>query len=125
DMTPEDIDHNVPDRYVTRGPRSPPVLCSLEFIPVFNSLPPPPSGTDASVSFPPITNFSCPRPASALLTRAEPTHSPKVAGSNPSVASGSSGVPVTAVSELGRFRQGPVSTEEAQPHANVASLETL
>src|SRR5258705_10246345 len=48
-MSLEDIGRNVPDRYCTRGPRSPPVLCSLEFIHVFNSLPPPLSGIDASV----------------------------------------------------------------------------
>jgi len=57
----EDIGRTVPDRYVTRGPRSPPVLCSLEFTHVFNSLPPPPSGTDASVSLPSITNLPRPR----------------------------------------------------------------
>src|SRR5215467_9943367 len=55
----EDIGRNVPDRYVTRGPRSPPVLYSLEFTHVSNSLPPP-SGPDASVSLPSITNFPCP-----------------------------------------------------------------
>jgi len=57
-MSLEDIGRNVPDRYVTRGPRSPPVLCSLEFTPVFNSLPPP-SGTVASVSLASITNVPC------------------------------------------------------------------
>ena len=56
----EDIGRTVSDRYVARGPRSPPVLCSLEFTHVFNSLPPPPSGTDASVSLPSITYV--PRP---------------------------------------------------------------
>ena len=61
DMSPEDIGRNVPDRYVTCGPRSPPVLCSLEFTSVSNSLPPPPSGTVASVSLAPITNVPCPR----------------------------------------------------------------
>jgi hypothetical protein len=60
-MSLEDIGRNIPDRYFTRGPRSPPVLCSLEFARVFNSLPPPSSGTDASVSLPSITNFPCPR----------------------------------------------------------------
>jgi len=60
DMSPEEIGRNVPDRYVTRGPRSPPALCSLEFAHVFNSLPPP-SGADASVSLPSITNSPCPR----------------------------------------------------------------
>ena len=59
EMSLEDLGRNVPDRYVTRGPRSPPVLYSLEFIHVFNSLPPP-SGTDASVSLPSITYV--PRP---------------------------------------------------------------
>src|SRR5512132_2010460 len=34
-MSLEDIGRNVPARYCTRGPRSPPVLCSLEFIHVF------------------------------------------------------------------------------------------
>ena len=58
DISPEEIGRNVPDRYVTRGPRSPPVLCSLEFTPVFNSLPPP-SGTVASVSLASITNVPC------------------------------------------------------------------
>jgi len=57
----EGIARNVPDRYVIRSPRSPPVLCSLEFTHVFNSLPPPPSGTDATVSLPSITSFPCPR----------------------------------------------------------------
>src|SRR5262245_637916 len=60
DMSLEDIAGNVSDRCFTRGPRSPPVLCSLEFAHVFNSLPPP-SGADASVSRPSITNFPCPR----------------------------------------------------------------
>src|SRR5262245_1327054 len=58
EMSLEDIRRHVPDRYFTRGPRSPPILCSLEFTHVFNSLPPP-SGTDASVSLP--SNFPCPR----------------------------------------------------------------
>ena len=57
----EDIGRNVPDRYFTRGPRSPPILRSLEFTRIFNSLPPPSSGTDASVSLPSITNSPCPR----------------------------------------------------------------
>ena len=39
-MSLEDIGRNVPDRYVTHGPRSPPVLSSLEFTHVFNSVPP-------------------------------------------------------------------------------------
>jgi hypothetical protein len=39
EMSLEDIGGNVPDRYFTRGPRSPPVLCSREFTHVFNSLP--------------------------------------------------------------------------------------
>jgi hypothetical protein len=60
-MSLEDIGRNVPDRYFTRGPRSPPVLCPLEFTHVFNALPPPSSGTDASVSLPSITNSPCPR----------------------------------------------------------------
>ena len=59
-MSLEDIGGNVPDRCFTRGPRSPPALCSLEFAHVFNSLPPP-SGADASVSLPSITNSPCPR----------------------------------------------------------------
>src|SRR5262245_3457311 len=58
DMSPVEIGRNVADRYVTRGPRSPPVLCSLEFTPVFNSLPPP-SGTVDSVSLASITNVPC------------------------------------------------------------------
>ena len=57
----EDIGRNVPDRYCTRGPRSPPLLCSLEFIRVFNSLLPPLSGIDASVSLPLTPNFPCSR----------------------------------------------------------------
>ena len=60
EMVLEDIGRNVPDRYVTRSPRSPPILCSREFTHVFNSLPPPPSGTDASVSLPSITKFPVP-----------------------------------------------------------------
>jgi len=40
DISPEEIGRNVPDRYVTHGPRSPPVLSSLEFTHVFNSVPP-------------------------------------------------------------------------------------
>jgi len=61
EMLLESIGRNVPDRYVTRGPRSPPVLCSLEVTEVFNSLPPPPSGIDASVGLPSITNYPCHR----------------------------------------------------------------
>jgi len=57
----EHIGRTVPDRYVTRGPRSPPVLCSLKFIHVFNSLPPPPSAADTSVSLASTTNLPCPR----------------------------------------------------------------
>src|SRR5215472_10352752 len=57
-MSLQDIARNVPDRYVTRGPRSPPVLCSLEFTHVYNSVPSPPSGMDASVSLPSITSLA-------------------------------------------------------------------
>src|SRR5215475_6419473 len=57
-MSLQDIARNVPDRYVTHGPRSPPVLCSLEFTHVFNSVPSPPSGMDASVSLPSITSLA-------------------------------------------------------------------
>jgi len=39
EMSLEDIGGNIPDRYFTRGPRSPPVLCSREFTHVFSSLP--------------------------------------------------------------------------------------
>lgn len=77
-MSLEDIGRNVPDRYCTRGPRSPPVLCSLEFIHVFNSLPPPLSGIDASVSLPSITNFPCPplttSPSFASQRLVQPIH---------------------------------------------------
>jgi hypothetical protein len=37
EMFLENSGRNVPDRYFTRGPRSPPVLCSFEFTHVFNS----------------------------------------------------------------------------------------
>jgi len=60
DMYLDGTVRNIPDRHFTGGPRSPPVLCSLEFTHVFNSLPPP-SGTDAFVSLPSITKFPCPR----------------------------------------------------------------
>jgi len=60
-MSLEDVGHNVIDRHFTRGPRSPPVLCSLECTHNFNSSPPPPSETDAFVSLPSITHFPCPR----------------------------------------------------------------
>ena len=56
DISPEEIGRNVPDRYVTRGPRSPPVLRSSRS---FNSLLPPPSFTDVPVTLPSLFNF-CP-----------------------------------------------------------------
>src|SRR5215470_12852385 len=56
----ESIVRSVSDRHFTPGPRSPPVLFSLEFTYVFDSLPPP-SGTDAPVSPPSITKFPDPR----------------------------------------------------------------
>ena len=60
-MSLEGVGRNVPDRYFTRGPRSPPVLCSLEFTHVFNFLlPPPSSGPADSVSLPSITKVPCP-----------------------------------------------------------------
>jgi len=61
DRSLEGIACHVADRHVTRGPRSPPVLRSLESTHVSNSLPLPPSGTDVSVSLLSITSFPCPR----------------------------------------------------------------
>jgi hypothetical protein len=77
-MSLGDIGRNVPDRYFARGPRSPPILRSLEFTRIFNSLPPPPSGTDASVSLPSITNSPCPglttSPSFASQRLVQPIH---------------------------------------------------
>jgi len=50
----------VPDRHFTRGPRSPPVLRSPEFVLVFNSLPPP-AVTEAPVTLPLSSNSVSPR----------------------------------------------------------------
>jgi len=50
----------VPDRHFTRGPRSPPVLRSPEFVSVFNSLPPP-AVTEAPVTLPLSSNSVSPR----------------------------------------------------------------
>src|SRR5262249_18178997 len=41
----------------TRGPRAPPARCSPEFASVFNSLPPPASGTNALATSPSILNL--------------------------------------------------------------------
>jgi len=49
----------VPDRHFTRGPRSPPVLRSPEFVSVSNSLPPPTSFSEAPVTRPSLVKF-CP-----------------------------------------------------------------
>src|SRR5215831_208000 len=57
EMLPDGVTRNVPDRHFTRGPRSPPVLCSPEFVPVFNALPPPTSFTEAPVTLPSLVKF--------------------------------------------------------------------
>ena len=46
----EGIARYVPDRHFTRGPRSPPVPRSPEFVSVFNSLPPPTSFSETPVT---------------------------------------------------------------------------
>ena len=53
----EDIGRTVPDRYVARGPRSPPVLRSPAFRFVFNSLPPLASFTKTPVTLPSLARF--------------------------------------------------------------------
>ena len=57
EMSLQDIARNVPDRYVTHGPRSPPVPWSPEFAHVFISLPPPASGRETPITLPSITTF--------------------------------------------------------------------
>src|SRR5215468_451194 len=52
DMYLDGIVRHVPDCHFTRGPRSPPVLRSPEFVSVFNALPPPTSFTEAPVTLP-------------------------------------------------------------------------
>ena len=52
DMYLDGIVRHVPDRHFPRGPRSPPVLRSPEFVSVFNALPPPTSFTEAPVALP-------------------------------------------------------------------------
>ena len=56
-MYPDGIDCHVPDRHFTRGPRSPPVLGSPAFMPVFTSLPPPTSLTKTPVTLPSFAKF--------------------------------------------------------------------
>ena len=67
EMSLENIGRNVPARYVTRGPRSPPVACSLKFTHHYNSLPPPLSGgcfrwsfADHNISRSPSDDLPCP-----------------------------------------------------------------
>src|SRR5215470_6608871 len=50
DMYLDGIVRNVPHCHFTCGPRSPPVIRSPEFVSIFNSLPPPPSFTEAPVT---------------------------------------------------------------------------
>jgi len=57
EMPLEGIACNVPDRYYSCDPRSPPVLRSLEFGYVFNSLPPPTSGAKPPAIFQPLGKF--------------------------------------------------------------------
>src|SRR5215467_10747861 len=47
DMNLDGIVRNVPHCHFTRGSRSPPVIRSPKFVSIFNSLPPPPSFTEA------------------------------------------------------------------------------
>jgi len=57
EMPLEGIACNVPDRYYSCDPRSPPVLRSLEFGYVFNSLPPPTSGAKPPVILQSLAKF--------------------------------------------------------------------
>ena len=59
DMYLDGIVRHIPDRHFTRGPRSPPVLRSPEFVSVFNALPPPTSLMEAPVTLPSLVKF-CP-----------------------------------------------------------------
>jgi len=56
----EGIVRSVPGSRLTRGPRSPPILWSMDFANIFNSLPPPASGTEVPVTLPSITKLACP-----------------------------------------------------------------
>jgi hypothetical protein len=62
------IVRHVPESHFTRGPRSPPVLGCPESASVFNSLPPPPSSTEASRTFPSPAKFR-PFPVLRVATR--------------------------------------------------------
>ena len=53
----EGIVRSVPGNRSTRGPRAPPARCSPEFASVFNSLPPPASGTESPIALPSTTAF--------------------------------------------------------------------
>src|SRR5215813_8374533 len=53
----EGIVRNVPRGHFTRGPRAPPALCFPEFVRFFNSLPPPASDAETSVSLPSTTKL--------------------------------------------------------------------
>jgi hypothetical protein len=53
----EALVHGAPGNRFTRGPRAPPARCSPEFASVFNSLPPPASGTESSIALQSITAF--------------------------------------------------------------------
>jgi hypothetical protein len=53
----ESLVRSAPGNRFTRGPRAPPARCYLEFASVFNSLPPPASGTESPIALPSITAF--------------------------------------------------------------------
>jgi len=53
----EALVHSAPGNRFTRGPRAPPARCSPEFASVFNSLPPPASGTESPIALQSITAF--------------------------------------------------------------------
>ena len=57
----EGIARYVPDRHFTRGPRSPPVPRSPEFVSVFNSLPPPTSFSETPVTRSPLAKLCASR----------------------------------------------------------------
>jgi hypothetical protein len=69
EMYLDSIVRNVPGRHFTRGPRSPPILRSPEFVSVFNSLPPPALRTEvpACLRLATSQHFACQRLISSPL----------------------------------------------------------
>src|SRR5215510_14342132 len=57
EISSEGLVRSAPANRFTRGPRAPPTRCSPEFASVFNSLPPPASGTESPITLLLITAF--------------------------------------------------------------------